>query len=133
MTTTPPPRPVVLVTSFGYLHGDPPLADVTLDLRGHLLDPHVSPALRELTGRDLPVVANVMRQPGAASLVTRLAMLAVTLYNGTPGAVVQVAIGCAGGRHRSVVIADRLATELEAYGRSVDVSHRDVDRPVVTR
>ncbi len=124
----------LLVTSFGYLHGPPPPADVTVDLRDWLRDPHVDPAMRELTGLDKAIRDKVVRTPGTFELarqVVHLAvMMALLVADGRP---VRVALGCAGGRHRSVVVAGLVAAGLLGAGWPVEVVHRDIGLPVVTR
>lgn len=122
----------VTITSFGYLHGPAPQAHVVLDLREHFRDPHVSPQLRELTAADHAVVVAVMRTPGAIHLVLHIAQTArAFLSGGAPGLV--IAVGCAGGRHRSAVIAGEAAWLLRAEGIAVTVTHRDIRRPVIAR
>ncbi len=102
----------VLVTSFGYLHDGAPKADVLVDVRDHLRDPHTDPAFRALTGHDTAVMERVLATPGAGALIDALVVAAAAAL--LPGAcktgrLVRVAIGCVGGRHRSVVIADAVA------------------------
>lgn len=96
----------VVVTSFGYLHGDPPKADIVVDVRNYLLDPHVDPAFRALTGHDTAVMERVLAIPGAQGLIDALVAAAAALLPGAcnTGRLVQIAVSCAGGRHRSVVI-----------------------------
>ncbi|RZQ64453.1 hypothetical protein EWH70_09510 [Amycolatopsis suaedae] len=123
------------VESFGYLHGQAPGADVVADVRHSLKDPHVSPELRELTGRDTAVRLNVLAQPGAPELVRALAAAALALRPSAEarGVLVHLAIGCQGGRHRSVVLADAIATALFLAGYGVHVVHTHLSRPVVDR
>ncbi|MET8546730.1 RNase adapter RapZ, partial [Kitasatospora sp. NPDC004799] len=66
----------IQVVSFGYLHGAPPEAHLTLDLRRHFRDPHVDPALRQLTAQDLPVRRAVLATPGIRELIAAAALLA---------------------------------------------------------
>jgi len=92
----------VEIVSFGYLHGPPPAAHLTLDLRLHFRDPHVDPALREMTAYDEPVRRAVLDTDGIRNLIDATAA-AVTAYRSGPSAgPVTVAVGCAGGRHRVV-------------------------------
>ncbi len=128
----------VVVESFGYLHG-PASSLVTeaphlvLDLRTLFRDPHVTPELRYSTGRDDAVRANVLDQPGAIEyLRAQAAAIAALVPAATPD-VVTVAVGCAGGRHRSVVAAEALALLLTDTGIGTEVYHRDIRRPVVQR
>jgi RNase adaptor protein for sRNA GlmZ degradation len=132
------PSPIsVTVTSFGYGHRDvdgkfvpPPAAHITIDVRTHFRDPHVSPELRHLTGEDDLVFWAVIRTPGVPELINAtVAQVEAFLGAPAPGPVT-VAIGCAGGRHRSVVIAATVAALLP--GR-VGLVHRDIHRPVITR
>jgi RNase adaptor protein for sRNA GlmZ degradation len=127
----------VTVTSFGYGHRDadgkfvpPPAAHITIDVRTHFRDPHVNPALRHLTGADEAVFWAVIKTPGVPELINAtVTQVEAFLAAPVPGPVT-VAIGCAGGRHRSVVIAATVAALLP--GR-VGLVHRDIHRPVITR
>jgi RNase adaptor protein for sRNA GlmZ degradation len=125
----------VAVISFGYLPGVPPSADMTFDLRRHFRDPHwdENPALRELTGLDDAVAARVLATPGILVLATAIAMAVAAYAEGPHGLPVIVAVGCAGGRHRSVAVAEAVASRLTAAGHDVTVRHRDIARPVVRR
>ena len=133
----------IRLTSFGYLHAPPPQACVTLDVSDHLRDPHIDPRLREMTGKDAEVVAKVLGTPGALATINGLLSLTSALASpaAAPGpsadvAVdIAVAVGCAGGRHRSVVIVDQLFNRLAnlGIGDIVKVEHRDVDKAVVRR
>jgi len=134
VTPTVTAASVVGVVSFGYRHlaGAPPQADLTVDVREQLRDPHVDPAFRMLTGRDAAVVERVLTTPGAAGLLEALvgAVVAVAPGAWAAGRWVRVAIGCAGGRHRSVVLADALAARVTAAGWGVEVAHLHVREPV---
>lgn len=126
---------MITLTSFGYLHpAGPPEALLTLDLRRDLRDPHFSPdpEFKELTGKNPRVISVVMETPGATALVVKTAKLLVGLYEFGD---ISVAVGCAGGRHRSVVIAEFVAHELRLYWNRTDVEvhHRDIELPVVHR
>lgn len=124
----------VEIISFGYGHAAPPAAHLTLDLRVHFRDPHVDPALRELTARDERVRRAVLRTPGVGELVDATAA-AVRAYLAAPSAgPVTVAVGCVGGRHRSAVVADTLRIVLlDDHDIPADVHHRDIDQPVIRR
>lgn len=119
------------IISFGYLHDEPPPAHLTLDLRDLFRDPHIDLAMRQLTGLNQRVYDNVMAQPNATRFVRALANAARVLDEATQHVV--VAIGCAGGRHRSVAVARALAVELTIGFRTVTTEHRDVSKPVVQR
>ncbi|MEV5408587.1 RNase adapter RapZ [Thermopolyspora sp. NPDC052614] len=122
--------PPVEVTSFGYGHAAPPEADIVLDGRRLFRNPHASPAMRAMTGLDPAVYEHVLSTPGVRQVVDHTAACVRELLAAT-GQSVRVGAGCAGGRHRSVVIARALADELAATGVDVRVHHRDVDKPII--
>ncbi|MFI1203810.1 ATPase [Streptomyces sp. NPDC020883] len=123
----------VEIVSFGYLHDAPPPAHLTIDLRHHFRDPHVSPELRYMTAADEPVRAAVLATPGITALVEATAAAVGAFVSGPSAGVVTVADGCAGGRHRAPTFARALADLLRSAGHSVTVTHRDLHRPVVQR
>jgi RNase adaptor protein for sRNA GlmZ degradation len=132
----------VMLKSFGHLHepvypGQSATTDhkhLVLDVRNLFADPYLKPELREMTGRDDAIRRNVLAQPGAVPYVIAYAeAIAATVAPAQPG-MVDVAIGCAGGRHRSVVIAEALYLVLaNGYGIAAEIHHRDIHRPVVRR
>jgi UPF0042 nucleotide-binding protein len=124
--------PLTLI-SFGYLHGQPPEADVTIDVRIHFKDPHVNPELRHLDATSARVCNTVLGTPGIAALTGSLVGVAEAYLAGPSPAPVTIAVGCAGGRHRSAVIADLAGKILAARGARVRVVHRDIALPVVDR
>jgi len=118
------------LVSFGYKNGLPLDADVVLDCR-FLPNPHWVDELRPLTGLDAPVREHVLGQPAAREFlddVERMLRRLLPAYQAEGKAYLTVALGCTGGRHRSVVIAEELARRLREAGVSVGVSHRDVDK-----
>ncbi|MEV0191878.1 RNase adapter RapZ [Kitasatospora purpeofusca] len=121
------------VISFGYLHGAPPEAHLTLDLRKHFRDPHVDPALRHQSANDLPVRQAVMGTPGIRETITAAALLGEAYDAGPAAAPLTIAVGCAGGRHRAATVAMALARRLGKTGTPVHLTHRDLDKPVVDR
>lgn len=125
-------RLAVTFLTFGYKHGNPRDADLALDVR-FLPNPHYEAELRDLTGLDRPVVEYVEGSDGIAELYDRLTPLLDFLlpaYEREGKSHLTIAIGCTGGRHRSVVIAEHLARVYGASGDyQVDVVHRDVDKP----
>jgi len=127
--------PHFVIISFGYGHGIPPRADVTLDLRRRLRNPADDEGMRELTGHDAAVRRHVLAHTrGSMRLVLNTALLLAALRTDTaaqPEPVV-AAYGCAGGRHRSVVLAESTARRLRVLGYRVQVEHRDVQRTVTT-
>lgn len=127
----------LLVYSFGYGHHDTLaehdiVPDITVDVRDWFRDPHIDPALREMTGLDQAVVDKVMGTHGVRLFSDDLTGLAIRLCQLRVRTVV-VAVGCVGGRHRSVVIADRVAKVALWCGFSAEVEHLHVDRPVIER
>lgn len=123
------PRLAIQVVSFGFRRGLPPDADLVLDVR-FLPNPFYEPELRTRDGRDRTVADYVLRAP-----VTRrfLELLLPLLDFLVPHAAAEgkaqlvLAVGCTGGRHRSVVIAEALAEHLRRPGYTVEVLHRDCE------
>ncbi len=131
LAPTAPRKLAVTFTSFGHKHGPPRDADLAFDVR-FLPNPHYEPDLRPLTGFDPEVVAHVARDGRLQELYDRLEPLLDYLlpqYVAEGKAHLVVAVGCTGGRHRSVTVAEHLAQRYR--GRDdlyVEVLHRDVDR-----
>ena len=127
-----PGRLAVTFMTFGFKHGTPRDADLTFDVR-FLPNPHYEADLRELTGQDADVIHYVENSDGIGEFYARLTPLLDYLlpnYEQEGKAHLTVAIGCTGGRHRSVVIAEHLAREYAARDEyMVEVVHRDVDKP----
>jgi UPF0042 nucleotide-binding protein len=120
----------VTVVSFGFKHGLPLDADVVLDVR-FLPNPHWVPELRPLTGLDPAVRDHVLQQPLARDFLAKvddLLGLLLPAYLAEGKAYLTVGIGCTGGRHRSVAIAESIARLIEARGHLPKVVHRDVER-----
>ena len=120
----------VFVTSFSYRKGLPRDADLVFDVR-FLRNPHWDPALRPLTGRDPGVAAYVEADPAVQPFFERLTGFLMPLlpsYKLEGKTYLTIAIGCTGGRHRSVYIAERLAAALQAGGIKASIGHRDLDR-----
>jgi RNase adapter protein RapZ len=119
---------VVNLVSFGYKHGIPLDADLVFDLRC-LPNPHFVDALRELTGRDQAVVRYMRRQPATREFIANLETFlrfALPCYVQEGKAYLTVAVGCTGGRHRSVMIAETLKRSLTGIkGIGLRVTHRD--------
>ena len=119
----------VQVVSFAYRYGLPADADMVLDVR-FLTDPHYDAALRPYSGREPQVRAAVVADPDYTPFVDDVAGLLARLtsrYERDGRRRLTLAIGCAGGRHRSVVVAEDLTARLVGQGRSVIVRHRDLD------
>ncbi|KRL21195.1 RNase adapter RapZ [Lentilactobacillus kisonensis] len=119
----------VEVMSFGFKYGLPLDADIVMDVR-FLPNPYYEASMRFKTGLDKPVEAYVMNSRGAQEFYTKLLdMLNFTLpaYSKEGKASLTIAIGCTGGQHRSVAIAEKLGNDLKkAY--PVNITHRDIDR-----
>lgn len=125
----PSPRPQmkVSVTSFGFKHGSPRDLDLVFDVR-FLPNPHWVAELRPLTGIDSAVAGYVLGDAAAEEFVERIDGLLRFLlprYVDEGKAYLRVGIGCTGGRHRSVAIAEELARRLGEAGTDVTVRHRD--------
>ncbi|MCX4549262.1 RNase adapter RapZ [Streptomyces sp. NBC_01500] len=127
------PKATVEIVSFGYLHGEPPAAHLTIDLRHHFRDPHVSPELRYMTAADEPVRAAVLSTPGIAALLEATVAAVAGFASGPSAGTIVVADGCAGGRHRAPTFAMSLADRLKADGLTVTLTHRDIGEPVIQR
>jgi RNase adapter protein RapZ len=127
-----PGKLAVTFLTFGFKHGSPRDADLTFDVR-FLPNPHYEAELREQTGLDADVIRYVENSDGIGEFYARLAPLLDYLlpaYEEEGKSHLTVAIGCTGGRHRSVVIAEHLVREYAARGDFlVEVVHRDVDKP----
>jgi UPF0042 nucleotide-binding protein len=120
----------VTVVSFGFRFGIPSHADLVLDVR-FLPNPFFVPELKPLPGTDARVSAFVLGQPDAKAFLERLADLLGFLlprYRSEGKSYLTIAIGCTGGRHRSVAIAEVVADRLEAGGQPVRLWHRDVEK-----
>jgi UPF0042 nucleotide-binding protein len=127
-----PGRLAVTFMTFGFKHGTPRDADLTFDVR-FLPNPHYEAELREQTGLDPDVVHYVENSDGIGEFYARLTPLLDYLlpnYEQEGKTHLTVAVGCTGGRHRSVVIAEHLAREYAARGDyMVEIVHRDVEKP----
>lgn len=118
------------ILSFGYKRGIPFQSDLVFDIR-FLPNPHFEPHLRELTGNDAPVAEYMNQQPETAEILQKLEDLLEYLlprYSREGKSYLTVAIGCTGGRHRSVAVANALRERLSAKGHRVSAVHRDVHR-----
>ncbi len=114
--------------SFGFKHGVPIDCDLVADVR-FLSNPHFIESLRKLTGRDEAVREYVFQSPDAAEFVTRykdLLLFLLPRYQLEGKAYVNIGIGCTGGQHRSVAIAEALCTSMKDAPFMVSVRHRDV-------
>jgi UPF0042 nucleotide-binding protein len=122
--------PVVSLVSFGFRHGLPRGADLVFDVR-FLPNPHFEPQLRPRTGLDPEVARFVLDNEPAKELLERLHGLLgflLPLFEREGKSYLTVAVGCTGGRHRSVAVLEALATELRRLGQNVSVTHRDAEK-----
>jgi UPF0042 nucleotide-binding protein len=120
----------VNVVSFGYKYGLPADADIVADCR-FLPNPHWVEDLAPLTGQDAPVRDFVLGQPGAKEFLdafTEALHTALAGFEREGKRFLTVAVGCTGGKHRSVAMADQLAARLAETGAGVQVVHRDLGR-----
>jgi UPF0042 nucleotide-binding protein len=120
----------VTVVSFGFRYGLPSHADLVYDVR-FLPNPYFVPDLKPHPGTDPRVNSYVLGQPDASAFLDRIVELnefLIPRYRAEGKSYLTIAIGCTGGRHRSVAIAGALARRLEAGGTDVRVWHRDVEK-----
>jgi RNase adapter protein RapZ len=120
----------VTVLSFGFKYGLPVDADMVADCR-FLPNPHWVPELAPQTGQDQPVRDYVLGQPGVADFLrayTEVVQLTLAGYERSGKHFVTLAVGCTGGKHRSVVIAEEIATRLTGSWPGVQLTHRDLGR-----
>lgn len=116
------------VMSFGFKYGLPVDADHVVDVR-FLANPYWVGELRHLTGHDEPVSEYVLSQPGASEFVDRYVDAIEPVLDGYLHELkpyVTIAVGCTGGKHRSVAISERIAEKLRGGGRAVRTVHRDL-------
>ncbi len=122
----------VNVMSFGFKNGSVPEADLLFDVRC-FPNPFYIPELKELTGLDAPVREYIMNSPQTITFLEKLYDMVdflIPLYVGEGKKQLTVAIGCTGGKHRSVMIAEALATHLKERGELTAVIHRDINNGI---
>jgi UPF0042 nucleotide-binding protein len=122
----------VTLISFGYKYGPPYQADLLFDVR-FLKNPNFVEPLRPLSGEDPRVASYVLGQPETEEFVGRLEGLIdflLPLYETEGRTYLTIGVGCTGGRHRSVVVIERLRAYFEKRGVQPTVRHRDLDRQV---
>lgn len=118
----------VFLTSFGFRHGVPRDADLVFDVR-FLKNPHYVESMRDLTGLDADVAGYIAEDPALEPFIQRLEdFLAplLPLYEAEGKSYLTIAVGCTGGQHRSVYVAERLKAYLADIGLEPDVRHRDI-------
>jgi RNase adapter protein RapZ len=122
----------VQVHSFGYKHGSPHDVDLLFDVR-HLPNPHFVPSLRDLSGHDPRVVRYLNASAEVRETIQRFNDLIdylLPLYRREGKSYVTIGIGCTGGRHRSVMVANSIARHLQRAGFEASAVHRDVRKTV---
>jgi len=120
----------VTVVSFGFKYGVPVDADLLADMR-FLPNPFWVPELRDFTGRDADVVKYVLDRPDTQTFLERYVPVIQTVGEGylrEGKRFMTIAIGCTGGKHRSVAMAEEIAARLRAEGVDAQASHRDLGR-----
>lgn len=121
---------LVKVVSFGFKYGVPVDADLVFDVR-FLPNPNYDPKLRPLTGSSEPVKKFVLEQAETKEFLSRLKALlefSLPLYRREGKSYLTIAVGCTGGRHRSVALAEAIAEIVKSQGFNCSVLHRDVNR-----
>lgn len=121
----------LLVESFSYKEGVPQDADVVFDVRV-LPNPYWNPELRDYSGKDQPVIDFLDAQTDSREMlddITRFLLDWLPRYEANDRSYMTVAVGCTGGRHRSVYIVERLTQRLRAEGHPVQVRHRQLPNP----
>ena len=122
-------EPSLTVMSFGFARGLPRNADLVFDMR-YLRNPHWDAKLRPGTGLDADVSAYIAADPAYEMTVAQIEALLLTLlprYRAEGKSYVTIAFGCTGGRHRSVHVAERVASALRIAGHAPNVIHRNLD------
>lgn len=120
----------VSIFSFGHKHGSPRQADLLFDVR-HLPNPYFEKGLRELPGTDKKVVEFLDNQFEVQETIRRFMDLLeylLPLYRREGKSYLTIGVGCTGGKHRSVMVANRLAKALKSDHFDVSVAHRDVQK-----
>lgn len=124
------PGLAIFVMSFAYRRGIPHEADLVFDVR-FLRNPHYDETLRPMTGLDEAVGTFIERDPDFQRYIENLETLLEPLlprYSAEGKSYLTIAVGCTGGRHRSVYVAKLLGSWLSQKGERVDISHRDINR-----
>lgn len=120
----------VTVQSFSYKRGLPQDLDIALDVR-FLANPHWEACLRPLDGRDAQVAAFVAKDPAFAAFFDRVTALILSLlpaYAAEGKTYLSIGLGCTGGQHRSVAVAEKLTKRLAEAGWQVSIRHRELER-----
>ena len=117
------------ILSFGYKHGLPLEADLLIDVR-FIPNPYYVSELKKLDGKDVGVKKFVKKWPESKVFFEKYCSLLqylIPLYEKEGKTTLTLAVGCTGGRHRSVVIAEEIAARLKDSGREITLTHRDIE------
>ena len=120
----------ISVLSFGFKFGLPPEADLVVDVR-FLPNPYFVPELKALSGEDRRVRDYVLDHPETKQFINKYSVLLdylIPRYEKEGKAYLTIAVGCTGGRHRSVAIAKYLFDHLKRQNRQIDLAHRDINQ-----
>ena len=120
----------ISILSFGFKRGIPLDADIVFDVR-FLPNPHYIPELKEMTGNEKPIRDYVMKWPESETFVNKLYDLldfTIPYYEREGKFQLVIAIGCTGGKHRSVTVANNLYEYLTKKGYSIKINHRDIPK-----
>lgn len=123
-------KPAVILSSFGFKNGLPQDADYIVDVR-FLPNPNYVPELHDLSGKEIEVQQYLAKYEDFHTLVDKAAALysfVASVYGNTGKKHLHIAIGCTGGRHRSVAVCELLAERLKQNGSNVVVNHRDIHK-----
>ena len=121
----------IAVLSFGFKYGIPPDADLLVDVR-FIPNPYFVPELKKLDGRDEQVGRFVSDQAETREFLQKYFSLLeylIPLYEKEGKTYLTLAVGCTGGRHRSVTIAEEILEHLRGLGKEVSLTHRDIEQP----
>lgn len=120
----------VQIVSFGHKHGVPRQVDLLFDVR-HLPNPYFEKDLKELPGTSPKVIEFLEQQTEVRETVSRFTDLLkylLPLYRREGKSYLTIGIGCTGGRHRSVMVADKIARDLKSGGIEISIAHRDIKK-----
>jgi len=118
------------ILSFGYKYGIPQSADLIIDVR-FILNPYFVPELKALDGRDGAVKEYVLKHDETQIFLNKyldLLTYLIPLYEKEGKSYLTIAVGCTGGRHRSIVIAEFIYQHFQQSGRPINITHRDIEK-----